>query len=288
MRKVSIIGALVAALALVAAACTPPAGPAPVNWKVSPNSIKVIDPEDADAGDEPYVIQIGFRSKIGVPGSAQTQIASQCYARQVPATDTGTPGSTVAVPAGSADVAFGAVQNLDIGDVLLELAPFEIFGTIAFVVERDGLFPDSCALSDVFGSLLVDPLRDVLNLVVAASPVPPTQEQLIQLIVDSLDNVLGALFGIIGTVLEGLGNPDDVIGIGIQALLPTSGAFTDLLNTALGVAGFFNPEFQNGFIPIDGLPSNLKIRVGSLGPSSALFDFQSPGVHYEYRTSVTP
>jgi hypothetical protein len=288
MRKVSVIGSLVVALALVAAACTPPSGPAPRNWKVSPTSVKVIDPEDVDGGDEPYVIQIGFRSKIGVPGSSDTSIASQCYSRKLPPTNVGTPGTTVTIPPGSADIAFGDVQNLDIGDVLLELAPFEIFGTLAFVVERDGLFPDSCAISDAFRSLLLNPLEDALDLLIAAQPVPPTQEQLIQLIVNSIDDFLGALGSLIVAVFEGLGNPDDVIGIGVQALLPTAGAFTDLLNTAFGIAGFFEPGFQNGFIPIEDLPSNLKLRVGSLSTSSALFDFQIPGVHYEYRSAITP
>lgn len=288
MRKVSVIGALVVALSLVAAACTPPSGPAPRNWKVKPVSVEVLDQEEPDSGDEPYIIQIGFRSKLGVPGSSDTQIASQCYARKLPAPDAAGVGETYVVPAGSADVAFGDVQNLDIGDVLLELAPLEIFGTLTFVMERDGLFPESCAISDAFRSLLLDPLEDALDLLIAAQPVPPTQEQLINLLVNSIDNFLSALGSLLVGVLEGLGNPDDVIGVGVQALLPTSGAFTGLLDTAFGLAGFFNPEFQNGFIPIEDLPSNFRIRVGSLSSSTTTFDLQSTVAHYKYTSTITP
>ena len=45
----------------------------------------VHDGEDNDGGDEPYVIQVGFRSKVGVPDSSSTSISAQCYANKLPA-----------------------------------------------------------------------------------------------------------------------------------------------------------------------------------------------------------
>ncbi|UDY37277.1 hypothetical protein [Dermatobacter hominis] len=278
------VGALVVALSLVAAACTI-GGPAPTDWKVKPGTIKVVDGEDNDVGDEPYVIQVGFRSKLGVAGSSAAQISSQCYAGALPAPDAAPDGTTLAVPAGSADVTFPEAQNLDIGDVLLGTAPLEIFGTLTFAMERDGIF-SGCAISDALGSALVPVLNDALNLLIAGSAVPPTQEQLIDLIVANLGNFLNAVGGFLAAFIEGLGNPDDIVGVGVQILLPTAGAFTDLLNTAFAIGGIFQPGLEQGFIPISGLPSSVKIKVGSLVPSNATFDFQSDAAHYVYSSTI--
>ncbi len=284
MKRISAAGALLVVLSLVAAACTI-GGPAPVDWKVKPVSIKVVDGEDNDAGDEPYVIQVGFRSKLGVAGSSAVQLSSQCYSGALPAPDAAPDGTTVAVPPGTADISFPQAQNLDIGDVLLGTAPLEIFGTMSFVMERDGIF-GGCAISDALGSALLPVINDALNLLIASSPVPPTQEQLIDLIVSNLGNFLSAVGSFLGAFIEGLGNPDDILGVGVQILLPTSGAFTDLLNTAFAIGGIFAPGLEQGFIPIDSLPSAIKIRVGSLVPSNATFDFEGDAAHYVYSSTV--
>jgi hypothetical protein len=284
MKRMTAVGALVVALSLVAAACTI-GGPAPTDWKVKPSTIKVVDGEDNDAGDEPYVIQVGFRSKLGVAGSSSAQISSQCYAGALPGPDAAPDGTTVAVPPGSADVSFPQAQNLDIGDVLLGTAPLEIFGTLTFAMERDGVFT-GCAISDALGSALVPVMTDALNLLIAGSAVPPTQEALVDLIVANLGNFLNAVGGFLAAFIEGLGNPDDIIGVGVQILLPTAGAFTDVLNTAFALGGIFQPGLEQGFIPISGLPSSVKIKVGSLVPSSATFDFQSDVAHYVYSSTV--
>jgi hypothetical protein len=170
--------------------------------------------EDYDKGDEPYVMQLGFRSKIGVPDSSVVTFASQCYANKIPPTDAGANGVTLQVPAGSADILLPNVQNLDVGDLAQNNAPFEIIGSLTFVAESDrAAFFSSCAVSDALRSLLVPVLQDALNLLIAASPVPPTQEQLIALIVDNISNFVNGLGSIIASFIEGLGNPDDIIGV---------------------------------------------------------------------------
>ena len=171
---------LVAVIAVLGSACAPP--PAPTDWKIRPVSVTVHDKEDADPGDEPYIIQVGFRSKVGVPGSSSTSISSQCYANKLPATDVGRNGTTVPIPAGSADVAFPGVQNLDLADIATGDIPFEVLGTLSFVMERDGLFA-GCAVSDALRSALLGVVEDALDLLIADSAVPPTTEELIDLIV---------------------------------------------------------------------------------------------------------
>ncbi|MFN8053539.1 MAG: hypothetical protein U0Q22_19025 [Acidimicrobiales bacterium] len=287
MRTSRMIGAFIS-IAVVAVACTP-GGPAPSDWKVKPSSISVIRQNSiTTAGDRPYVIQIGFRSKLGVANSSDVQIASQCASGALPEPDAAPAGTTIAVPAGSADVTFPATQNLDVGDVLLQTAPFEIFGTLSFAMNRNVLpFITSCAITDALNSLLVPVLKDALNLLIATSPVPPTQEQLVNLIVSNLGNFLNGVGSIIGSIIEGLGNPDAIVGVGVQLLLPTSGAFTDLLNTAFGVASLFAPGLANGFIPISGLPSSVKIKVGSLSPSTTVFDFDGDAGHYALTSTIS-
>lgn len=286
-RKTILTAVATMLVASLIAGCTLP-GPAARTWKIKPVSIKVVDVEDGDAGDEPYVIQLGFRSKLGVAGSSGTTFASQCYSRQLPAIDSGSNGTTLNVPPGSADITFPEAQNLDIGDILLNNAPFEIFGTMSFVMERDvWLFTESCAMSDIIKNVLSGVIRDALNLLIAASPVPPTQEQLINLILSHLGDFLGLLPGLIIATLEGLGNPDDILGIAVQIHLPTTGTLAGLIDFGLGLADLFTGEVgPNGEINLPDAPPFLKFRVGNLLPSSATFDFSGPGYEHQYRSSI--
>ncbi len=279
--------AVLLGLAVVAAACTPPAGPPPRDWVVRPVSITVLDQEDVDAGDEPYVIQVGFRSKLGVADSTQVSVASQCRSGALPATDAGGVGDTVPVPPGSADIRFDDVTNLDVGDLALNFAPLEVIGTLGFVVERAGIFA-SCAITDLLQGSLTPVLGDALELLIASQPIPPTQEQLIALITDNIGSLLGAIGGLIAAVLEGLGNPDDVIGIAAQIHLPTAGAFTGLLQTAFQIAGLFDADLALGVLPLDDLGSGLKIRVGALTPEQVDLPLGIPGTSYVYRSSIIP
>jgi len=287
MRKFSAIISFSVLAALLAAACTP-GGPAPLQWKVSPQSITVNNTEDYDAGDEPYVMQLGFRSKIGVPESSVVTFASQCYANKIPANNAGANGVTLQIPAGSADILLPNVQNLDIGDLAQNNAPFEIIGSMTFVAESDrAAFFSSCALSDALRSLLAPVLQDALDLLIAASPVPPTQDQLIALIVDNLGNFINGLGGIIASFIEGLGNPDDIIGVAVQIHLPTAGVLTDLIRAGLALGGLFAPGLEQGFIPVDGLPSTFAIKLGSLTPSTSTFRFASPAADYTYVSKIS-
>ncbi|MFZ4517796.1 MAG: hypothetical protein ACOYOP_05385 [Microthrixaceae bacterium] len=287
LRKVTVVGVLVGAVALLAGACTP-GGPAAANWKVKPSSIQVVRQNSfTTAGDRPYVIQVGFRSKLGVAGSSSAQIASQCSSGNLPAPDAAPAGTTYVVPPGSADVNFPAVQNLDIGDVLLGTAPLEIFGTLSFAMNRNVLpFITSCAVTDALNSALVPVLKDALDLLIAGSAVPPTQEQLVNLVVGNLNNFLAAAGSLIASIIEGLGNPDAIVGVGVQLLLPTSGAFAGILDAGFGLASLFNPGLANGFIPLPGLASSVKVKVGSLLPSSATFDFDGDAGHYIYTSTI--
>jgi hypothetical protein len=158
---------------------------------------------------------------------------------------------------------------------------------MTFVAESDrAIFFSSCAVSDALRSLLVPVLQDALNLLIAASPVPPTQEQLIALIVDNISNFVNGLGSIIASAIEGLGNADDIIGVAVQIHLPTAGALTDLIRTGLAIGGIFSPGLEQGFIPLDGLPSTFQIKLGTLTPSTSTFRFASPAADYTYVSKI--
>ncbi len=282
-KRVLAIGAFVSACALIAAACTPPTGPAPRTWRVKAVSAEVLDQEDPDLGDEPYAIQLGFRSKVGVANSSWASVRSDCP-WQLAAQDAAPSGTLHNFDNGASDIVFPDVQNLDIGDVLLELAPLEIFGTMTFLVERDVLPGfDSCEVGAFIDSALTGVLVDSLNLLIAASPIPPTEQELVDMIVANLGNFLEAAGHAIGIQIEGLGNPDDLLGLAVQIHLPTQGAFTNLLNIGFQLAGL-----ANGELPIEELPDTMKVRIGHLLPSSATFDFEGPNYHYKVSTAVAP
>ncbi len=272
------------AVALVAVACTP-GGPPASGFTVSPKSVTVHNQEDWDSGDEPYAIQLGFRSKLGVPNSTDVSFSSQCYNGKLPAADAAPAGTTLDFPAGAADISLPSVQRLDVGDLALNTAPFEIIGTLTFVVERDGVF-QSCAVSDLFQSALRGTMKDALELLIARSSTPPTTEDLINLIVNHIGDFLQAAAGLVGAIIEGLGDPDDVIGIAAQIYLPTQGTLTDLIRTGLSIGGLFAPGLDQGFIPIDGLPQTLSIKVSPLERSRSTFRFTSDVADYTFVNEV--
>lgn len=282
------IGAVLV-ISVIAAACTP-GGPPPTTYKVSPYSVTVNHQEDRDGGDEPYAIQLGFRSKLGVKNSTQVTFASQCHKGKLPKQDAAPSGTTLMFPARAADITFDNVQRLNLGDLALETAPFEILGTLTFVAERDGIF-EGCAVSDLLKSALRGTLKDALELLIARSSTPPTTEDLINLIVDHIGDFVSAAVSLVGAVIEGLGDPDDIIGISAQIYLPTDGALTDLIKTGLSIAGLFAPGLDQGNIPmaelIDGFPENIAVKVSSLGTSKSTFNFKMGRADYTFVNSVT-
>lgn len=287
-RWTSVGVAAVLAISMVAVACTP-GGPPTTSYKVSPYSVTVNHQEDRDGGDEPYVIQLGFRSKMGVKKSTEVTFASQCYKNKLPKQDAAPSGTTLMFPERAADITFDDVQRLDLGDLALETAPFEILGTLTFVVERDAIL-GGCAISDLLKSALRKPLKDALELLIARSNKPPTTDDLVDLIVSNIGNFLGAAVSLVGAAIEGLGDPDDIIGISAQIYLPTAGVLTDLIKTGLSVAGLFAPGLDQGIIPldelIDGFPENIAVKVGSLGTSKSTFNFKMGRADYTFVNSV--
>lgn len=287
MKRTGIVGAVLALVMLVTA-CTPE-GPPPSTWRVKANSVQVVRQNNySAAGDRPYMIQISFRSKLGVANSSKVDVSSQCYNGKLPAPDAAPDGQTHTFPENAADIVFPNTQNLDVGDLMLNTAPLEIFGVMTFAMNRNvHEWFTSCAMSDALGSLLAPAMRDALDMLIANSSSPPTQEALINLIIANLGNFMGGLGSFLFASIEGLGNPDAIVGIGVNILVPTSGAFTGLLSTGLTIADWLLPEIDSGFVNLPALPPTLKVRIGPMAPSWWTYDFDGDAGHYRVNMSVT-
>jgi hypothetical protein len=152
---------------------------------------------------------------------------------------------------------------------------------MSFVMERDVLI-GTCAWTETINAVLPGILRDSLNLLIGNSPIPPTEQQLVDLVVGLLDDFLAAIPGAIAITVEGVGaSPDDLLGVALQIHLPTAGAFTSLLDIGLTLAGI-----DNGHLDIPDLPPTIKFRIGKLLPSSASFTFEGVGQKHIYNSAV--
>jgi hypothetical protein len=153
-------------------------------------------------------------------------------------------------------------------------------------MERDVII-GTCEWAELFGSM-IPLLNGVLDAALGTPGNAVSEQELVDLLVSNIMTFLTTAAHLIGTQLEGIfASPDDMVGLAMQIHLPTQGAFTDLLNFGLALAGI-----NNGEIPIEELtgtevPSNMKVRIGHLLPSHAYFDFDVPGgAHYLLKTIV--
>ena len=172
----------------------------------------------------------------------------------------------------------------------LKTAPLEIFGTISFAMERDGVF-SSCHVTDALNSALVGVIKDSIELLIANSPVPPTQDELISMIVSHIGDFLRAGLHILVGPARGAGRP----GRHRRHRGPDPPSDRRCVHVAAQRRPAASPGLASdaidgqGNLTIDGLASKVKIKIGNLLPSTAVFDIDNPGgAHYILTTAVQP
>lgn len=228
--RVGAVGAL-AVFAVVAAACgTPPPSPMdPTNFQFKANRVTVLNHNDNfiyGSKDEPFVMNLWFRVRLGDPGSAQTGVAGN---RAGATQSLGNGESANLPPAGQGLVDFNGVKLLDWDQVADGSGKLEIIGVWTWSMERDDV--------SVAGlpNIAADILREALNLTLANGGLPEDPSDLVDLIVGDLGRTIqfiaGALFGSIP------GIPDDAIGSRFYVGLGTRGTLGQIVEeTATGVA----------------------------------------------------
>ena len=250
-RLVGLVGVL--GVMALAASCAPPPAPSAQTWTFRGTNVTVNDSQDevrdplfgacislAGCSDEPYLINIGFRVKIGVAGSAQTQVVN---ARSSAPQDVCEGCSRTLTGAQQATVTWADHRPLDIIDLANSANALEVVGVYSWAAEEDqiGLGVAANATADV--------LRDALNSTLAAGDLPSDASMIFDLI---LDNILGAL-GLLAQNIPLLGLGDDVLGGGLFIGIGAKGTLGGIIEDSIGSAPPLTFD-----IPIVSLPPDIQ------------------------------
>lgn len=247
--------AMVAAFAAVAAACSPTPPPAPINWSFKGTSMTVNQPQDAiydpifhaciaipNCDDEPYLIQIAFRVRIGEPNSAQAWVIKGAT---LPSTSKGQ--TRTLTGAQQAEVDFNGVQPLDVLDALNPANKMDIVGTYTWAAEEDtinSLTGGAQSVADVF--------KTALNQTLAAGTLPSGDtNSLLNMVFNALFGNFNTPFKLILSNIPCLGLCDDVLGGAVYVGLGATGTLASLLDSALGSFAVPNVSIPVVTVPPD-------------------------------------
>jgi hypothetical protein len=282
-RFVAVVG--IFAVMAIAASCAPPPPPAAQTWTFRGTQVTVNQSQDktcvlgvcVNSSDEPYLINVGFRVKIGVPGSAQTQVAN---ARSSAHQNVPEGGVRALTGAQQATITWPNLRPLDVIDLANPENALEVVGVYSWASEED--FVGNGAAADATATVL----RDALNATLAQGSLPSDLSQILDLV---LSNIFDALIIVAQNIpLFGLG--DDVLGGGLFVGIGATGTLGSIVETAIGQAPA--PTFN---IPIVDLPPDIQgggffATVGAVGYTKDFTQSYSGagGRHtYNYRAERT-
>lgn len=233
--RLALIG-LVAAFAAVAAACAPPVAPggppAPINWSFKGTNMTVNNSQDetcvlvcVNREDEPYLVQIAFRVRIGEPGSAQAWVVT---GDTLPSTGAG--GSRALTGGQQAKVDFTGVQPLDVLDALNPSNKMDVVGTYTWAAEEDQIN----SLSGGAGSV-ANIFKTALNSTLAAGTLPTGDANaLVTMIFNALFGNIGTPFNLILSNIPCAGLCDDVLGGAVYVGIGATGTLANVIDGVLG------------------------------------------------------
>ena len=241
--------ALFGAIGIVAAACAPPPPPVPpnVNYNFTGTSVTVTDQTEffapfgcglGNCYDEPYLIHIWFRVKIGQPGSADAGVVSTrsfspeialCKVGNQPPCPAGSQFSTLTTGAGGSGglVQFANVPATDLIDLTNPANKVEVVGVWSWAMEEDWI-------GTPLPGTLATTLKNALNSTLAVGTLPGDINDLAQLIVDNLGNAIAvggaALADALTDFLFGIG--DDTIGSRFFVFVGARDTLATIINAA--------------------------------------------------------
>ncbi|RTL07554.1 MAG: hypothetical protein EKK62_11000 [Acidimicrobiia bacterium] len=259
--RLALVG-LVAAFATVAAACAPDAPPpweppAPVNWSFKGTNITVNQSQDevrdpifgtcislTGCTDEPYLLQVAFKVRIGQPGSADAWVVTGSTMPSL------APGDSLALSGGQqAKVDFTGVQPLDILSALNPANKMDVVGVYTWAVDEDAIN----SLTGGAGSVATI-FKNALNATLAAGTLPNQDANaLVGMIFDALFDNIGTPFNLILSNIPCLGLCDDVLGGAVYVGIGATGALAGIMDAALASATV--PAID---IPLVDVPPNIQ------------------------------
>ncbi len=234
-RTRSRLAAVVGILAVmgIAASCVPQA-PTTESWTFRANSVTVNDSQDEvrdpifglciaipSCEDEPYTLNIGFRVKIGVPGSADAFVVNN----RTDAPENVSEGATVNLTGNAQNaITWNGITPLSLVDLLNPSNKLEVVGVYTWSSEED-LVGNGVAADGVAGIL-----EDALNSTLAAGTLPSDASLILDLV---LDNILGAL-GLLAQNVPLFGLGDDVLGGALYIGIGAKGDLASIINSTIG------------------------------------------------------
>ena len=278
--RASVVGVLALALVGVATACMPPTpGGRSVTFKA--DRVTVNDSQDetcvlgicANRSDEPFVFNIAFRVKIGVPGSAQAYLVGD----RDNAVNSLSAGQSANLTGNQqAAVNFGGITGLDVTDLLNPDNKLEVVGVYTWANEADQVPIGQAAT----GTAAV--LKDALNSTLATADLSNFDASaIVNLIFDNI----GSAFGILSANIPLFGLGDDNLGGAIYVGIGAQGTLGDLINSV--AASFAIPNIA---IPVVDLPPD--INGGGIftlnGAKTFTQSFSGSGGTHTYQFSATP
>lgn len=254
--KTLFIGGL-AATSLIAASCTsetPSTGRTFKATKTTVNSVNDVwnilcaGSSNGATGDEVKVLNIGFRVKMGVPGSASSHVA--VGANPWPgATDCG-PGTGGTYTYTGAQQAAVTFNNISAPDVLhlVQGAPLEITGVWAWKLEDDGMLAANLTGA---ANTVAAALTSTLNATVAAGSVPSDANAIVQTVLDAI--MSANFFNLFGAALGNISAfADDAMGSGMYIGIGSSGTLANIIDSTAGQIQF--PAIQ---LPVMVVPPDI-------------------------------
>lgn len=282
--RLALVG-LVAAFATVAAACAPDAPPpweppAPINWSFKGTNVTVNNSQDetcviicVNKEDEPYLLQVAFRVRIGQPGSADAWVVKGDTLANLGAGDSATLTGGQQAP-----VTFTGVQPLDILSALNPANKMDVVGVYTWAAEEDtinSLTGGAESIADIFESVLNDTL--------AAGTLPNQDANaLVNMIIDALFDNIGTPFNLILANIPCIGLCDDVLGGSVYVGLGATGTLAGIMDAALASATVpainlpvdVPPDIQGGgFFTMGGTKNFTQTFTGADGQHT--YGFQS-------------
>jgi uncharacterized protein YodC (DUF2158 family) len=215
-------------------------------WTVRLERLDVLDADEdglLSDGDEPYLIALGFRSRLSTPGSTQVWWSGVLDDDWAAGTES---GGHAAIPESMGKVVFDNVDRPNAAAVAAGQVP-EILGTILVVMESDATPFDAVRdkmneLKSFVSGRLIDLVEHgTINL---ADPGP----QLDQITRDAKDQLEPGVFDAIVLFLESFTDPDDLVGTRSLVLVAGDASLAGQTRLPLLADQGIDWEFENGGI----------------------------------------
>ena len=247
-RPLTLLAGLGIVFSIIAVSCTTPGGPTigGSNFQFQANRVEVVNHNDSflyGIRDEVFQYNIGFRVKLGVPGSAQVWLEGD---RANDYNDLGDGEEHFYSGAEQATVVWTGVNTPDVADLVAPGQYLEIIGVWAWAMDKDDV-----AVTGVINEAM-SVLENALNLFVATGTVPSDPNVIVSELLGDFGDIFN--FAILALFSSIPGIPDDPLGSQFYVGVGSRGTLAGIIDAAAAGATIPGMPFQ---IPIVTVPPDI-------------------------------